>query len=183
MDRYAGMDETALVQATVQQLAVQDVLTGLYKRHHFLFLAGKELERSHRYRRPIALILVDLDHFQTINDVFGRTCGDQALSWVSGKIKSLLRSTDVAGRYAGETFAILLPATGEVEALATAERIRQAVAAWESPHGGTPLTASVGVVCRRGGWMLPPAEMLYRASESLEKARQQGRNRVELQMM
>lgn len=183
MDRYVGTEEIALVQATMQQLAVQDVLTGLYKRHHFLFLAGKELERSHRYRRPIALILVDLDHFHTINDTYSRACGDQALAWISGKIKSLLRSTDVAGRYAGETFAILLPATGEVEAYAVAERIRQVIASWESPHGGSPLTASIGVVCRKGGWTLPPAEMMFRAAESLEKARQKGRNRVELQTM
>lgn len=183
MERYVGTDEMSLVQATMQQLAVQDVLTGMYKRRQFIFLAGKELERSHRFRRPISLILVDLDHFHTINECFGHVCGDQALHVVSGKIKSLLRSTDVAGRYAGETFAILLPATGEIEACAIADRIRQTIADWEAPQGGHPLTASVGVVCRKAGGMLPPAEMLFRATQALEKAREKGRNQIALQML
>ena len=89
----------------------------------------EELVRSHRYGHPVALILLDLDHFKQVNDSYGHVSGDAALRWVASVVSQCARDTDRAARYGGDELAILLPETDQVGACVLAERIRSKVAA------------------------------------------------------
>lgn len=120
-----------LEQELKKELEVQaqtDHLTGLYNRRRFFELAEGELNRSIRYGRPFALLIIDIDHFKQINDAWGHAAGDVVLQRVSKLIRESLRTNDILARYGGEEFAALLPETAETEALSVAQRICSTVA-------------------------------------------------------
>ncbi len=128
---------------------------------------------------PIALLLLDLDHFKQINDQWGHAVGDQVLANVGAVLRSVLRTRDFAGRNGGEEFAVLLPDTETAVALEIAERVRVAIAEITLPSANVSVTASIGV----GGYpdhasTLDRLERL--ADAALYVAKRQGRNRVEL---
>ena len=157
-----------------------DPLTGLYNRRYMECRLAEEVARSHRHNQPLSCLFMDMDHFKQVNDRHGHAAGDAVLRAVAGRITHLLRASDVAVRYGGEEFAVLLPQTGVAAARALAERLRMDLAALEpEAPGGGPLhvTVSVGVA------ELRPDEggdaMLQAADEALYRAKHGGRNRVE----
>lgn len=185
--RYAGalamiidISDRKRMEETLRQLATHDALTGLFNRRYFFTLAERELERSQRYGHPLALLMLDLDHFKAINDSRGHQAGDQVLRAVASIIQTNLRQIDVVGRYGGEEFVVLLPETARMTALAVAKRLCAAVAVQSVELSGEslPITISVGMAVGFGDAALNLEEMLERADRALYAAKATGRNRV-----
>jgi len=166
-------------EARLRRLATTDPLTGLSNRRHFFERGAQELRRAARYRRPLALLMLDIDHFKSVNDRFGHEAGDAVLRDLAERLRTGLRSSDLPGRIGGEEFAALLPETTAEQAEGLAERLRAAIAA--SPLGpGARITVSLGVALA-----LPASEdsidaVLRRADAALYRAKAGGRNQVAL---
>ena len=125
--------------------ATTDPLTNLSNRAEFWRCAERELQRAGRTERPLALVMLDLDHFKSINDTYGHPVGDKVLAAVAGAIAQTLRGVDLSGRYGGEEFVILLVEIDEGSAFQTVERLRAAIAALVPPRVPRPITISAGV--------------------------------------
>ena len=111
----------------MRQQAVTDGLTRTYNHRHFHELLHSEAKRAGRGNRPLAMLMIDLDHFKRVNDSMGHQCGDQVLVAVAERIASQLRQSDALSRYGGEEFAVLLPDTDAPGAQRVAERVRAVV--------------------------------------------------------
>lgn len=164
--------------ARMVQLATIDSLTGLINRHAFFDRTDSARALASRQRSPIALMMIDIDHFKRINDCFGHATGDEALVLFAATAKARLRDHDIMGRLGGEEFALVLPATDLEGAILAAERLRSTVAAAVLSTGSGPysMTISVGVV------VIDPQEhinaALARADHALYAAKSGGRDRV-----
>jgi diguanylate cyclase (GGDEF)-like protein len=163
----------------LQKLAVTDGLTSLFNARHFFTQLELEVDRASRYKHPLALLLIDIDHFKDYNDMFGHLEGDKVLVRFSQILGSCLRANDSAYRYGGEEFTVILPETGAEEARTVAQRIRAAVEAEIfALHTGRSVskTISIGVT-----EYCPPEEMtafINRADAAMYLSKQNGRNRV-----
>ncbi len=168
-----------IAQLTVDelgQLANTDVLTRLPNRRRLAEILEFELVRFARYGRAFALIMVDVDHFKSINDRFGHKVGDQALLALAIRAKETLRDVDTLGRWGGEGFVVILPETGPADSLRRAEALCAHIAA-QPLIGELAITISCGVASVTAG---DTAESLFkRADMALYAAKQQGRNRAE----
>lgn len=168
-------------QAALEYLATHDPLTGLLNRREFSRLAELELARATRYPCPTSVVMVDLDFFKKINDHYGHPVGDQVLVHVASIVQRMTRNVDVAARFGGEEFIVLLPSTTAEGALAFAENLRKAIetSALQIGEVSVPATASMGVTCLAMG-TAASADTLYAAADrGLYAAKQAGRNRVE----
>jgi diguanylate cyclase (GGDEF)-like protein len=156
-------------------LASTDGLTGLTNHHTFKALLDCEFERATRYRYPLSLILLDVDHFKGFNDRYGHPAGDAVLERVARLLQHTGRVTDVIARYGGEAFAVLLPDTGAEGAEIIADRMRQAITddGWQWRE----ITASFGV-STLDEETVSPASLLEAADEVLYRSKENGRNRV-----
>jgi diguanylate cyclase (GGDEF)-like protein/PAS domain S-box-containing protein len=168
----------------LRRLATTDHLTGLANRRHFLGQVDFELERFKRYARPAALLMMDLDHFKQVNDTYGHATGDRALQHFATVAQAVLRRTDLLSRLGGEEFAALLPDADPEGAGHLAERLRGALADAPIPleTGNIALTVSIGVA------LFSPADLetsaiLGRADRALYRAKDRGRNRVEMETL
>jgi diguanylate cyclase (GGDEF)-like protein len=170
----------------MRALARHDHLTGLLTRREMDRVLDEELLRSQRYGHPVALILLDVDHFKQVNDTHGHVAGDAALRRVASIVTQCVRDTDRAARYGGDELAVLLPETDHVGATVLAERIRSRVASTgvelppdSAPGGATvPLTLSIGVAALPGSTASTPSEFIGRADAALYQAKRNGRNQV-----
>jgi diguanylate cyclase (GGDEF)-like protein len=164
----------------LQEQAISDPLTGLYNRRYLSEFLPRELSRSGRNATPVAVMLIDLDHFKRVNDSFGHEAGDIVLRAVGNLLKSNVRGSDIACRYGGEEFALILPETGADSAVRRAEDIRRAIAALQLSHAGKPIgrvTASFGIA------LFPDQshdtdDLLRVADVALYAAKAAGRDRV-----
>jgi diguanylate cyclase (GGDEF)-like protein len=149
--RAAMAIENALLHAEVQRLAITDALTEVYNRRGLTELGRREVERSRRFGRPLCAIMVDLDHFKTINDSYGHAAGDRVLRVTAERLRASVRDVDILARFGGDEFMVLLPETDVTIARAISERIRQRVALPISlfdavgEKRSVQLTASLGV--------------------------------------
>jgi diguanylate cyclase (GGDEF)-like protein len=163
-----------------------DTKTGLLNVSTWESEAEREIARAVRTRSPLALAMIDIDHFKAVNDTYGHLAGDKALRAITGALSEQLRSYDLAGRFGGEEFAILLPQTQEAQALRIAERLRTYVAGMTIGVGEDPatgptirLTVSVGVAAiDRIGPEL--TDLLAAADAALYLAKQAGRNQTRI---
>lgn len=153
-----------------------DELTGATNRRYFMELGDEVINRSHRYGRPMSLLMIDLDHFKQINDRYGHSVGDEALQQFSKLCLSTLRKPDIFGRLGGEEFAIITPEESLHGAVQTAERLRSRV---EESFGATPyrLTISIGVT-ELNETDNSIGDLLRRADNMMYKAKNLGRNCV-----
>lgn len=163
---------------TIKQQAVTDGLTGLYNRRQFDFCLMKEAERSLRQEQPFSLITLDLDHLKYINDTFGHALGDVAISTIAKVLKEQARAIDMAARFGGEEFGVILPGVDSKSALLVAERIRAAIEAEPIPQV-KKITASIGVVTF-GEHTDNIDELLEMADKAMYDAKKSGRNQVKL---
>ncbi|WP_157269499.1 sensor domain-containing diguanylate cyclase [Azohydromonas aeria] len=170
--------------ASLARLAAFDALTGLPNRRQFDETFAKEHRRAQRLGGPMAMLMVDVDHFKQFNDTYGHATGDECLKAVAQATQGVQRRPgDLAARWGGEEFVVLLPHTDAEGALVVAERLREAVQARAIAHRGSPLghvSVSVGVHAvqpLRGSSM---AELMNGADQALYQAKHAGRNRVQL---
>lgn len=165
------------------RLARTDGLTGLYNRRTFDDLLRREWRRLARTGEPLAVIMMDVDHFKLYNDTYGHGGGDLCLQRVArAAVGALQRPADVVARYGGEEFVALLPVTKLEGAIAVAEAIRAAVAGLEIPHTASKtsahVTVSLGAACTVPQPDKDPASLLALADQQLYAAKSEGRNRV-----
>lgn len=162
-------------------LASVDELTGLYNRRYLEEFFSREFSRCKRYKRPMSCILLDIDFFKAVNDAHGHLQGDCVLKELGQRLKSMLRVSDVAVRYGGEEFVVLLPETNLYAARITAEKIRRAVSAEPfafKPREGLDITISLGIACFDGTHGAKDhEELLSLADNKLYEAKNSGRNR------
>ncbi len=164
------------------ELATTDALTGIANRRRFEEVFSLEFERAKRYRRPLALLALDIDHFKQVNDQHGHAVGDDVLRVVASTLDRSLRRTDLVGRMGGEEFAVVAPETATREGTALAERLRVMVGAATTDGGAGPLqcTVSIGVASWDGVTDVAPSELRERSDRALYAAKRDGRNRVVL---
>ncbi len=172
--------ERQAAQAQLLELATTDSLTGLRNRRHFMATASQEFERARRYQTPLSLLMLDADHFKSINDRYGHPVGDEALKTLAEHGRRQLREIDLFARLGGEEFAILLPQTDFIAARAVAERLRQTIAEQSVATGQESFhfTVSIGVASLDAHTM-DLHDLLRHADDALYQAKQHGRNRVE----
>jgi len=163
----------------VQKLAITDGLTKLFNSRHFYDQLEREVDRSNRYRHPLALLLLDIDNFKRYNDTYGHIAGDKVLVEIGETITTCLRTIDSAYRYGGEEFTILLPETSGAEAIKVAERIRVSVAEcrfYPGENNEVRVTVSTGVTQHLPGEAT--SAFVRRADEAMYSSKQAGKNRV-----
>ena len=176
--RYALQLGDTLKQ--LKQLATRDELTGLLNRREFDRMLAEETERAHRFGRPLALVLCDLDFFKSVNDTHGHAAGDAVLKAVASTLMTGVRSIDRVARVGGEEFAVLLMEMTEAEALASAARLGAAVRGQrivitDDLSLQVTLSAGVAVYPPHG---TEPAALLRAADQALYAAKREGRDRV-----
>ncbi|MFO0599221.1 MAG: diguanylate cyclase [Myxococcaceae bacterium] len=164
----------------LHELAVTDGLTQIANHRHFQDRLREEFRRAQRYDDPLALILMDLDHFKAINDNFGHQLGDQVLVAVALAVKNAVRETDFVARYGGEEFAILLPKTHLAGALTVAERTAADLKRLKFDAPGLTVTGSFGVSGYPGRSVNTSEQLVKTADDALYRAKREGRNRISL---
>jgi two-component system cell cycle response regulator len=178
LERLAAHAALALRNAwlleEIQHLAATDALTGLANRATFQITLGQELARARRAGGDVSLVLLDIDHFKALNDTHGHLAGDEVLRGVSAALDECCRAFDTPARYGGEEFAVVLPQTDAEEALAVAERLREAIAGARVEPG---VTVSVGVATfpLHGD---DPDDLVKAADDALYASKRAGRDRV-----
>lgn len=173
--------DNAQLHTRTRVMAITDALTGLYNHRYFQQVFSRELNRAKRYEKPLAIIMMDVDDFKKFNDTYGHPHGDKVLASMGDFLVEALRGSDLAFRYGGEEFIVLLPETDFQSAIQVAERLRELVESKSvqtlrgvAPHG---VTVSVGVAAyprdgeTRGDLLKAVDDLLYRAKEF-------GKNRV-----
>jgi len=171
------------LQQELRRQAAHDPLTGVLSRSKGFEMFDRELQRSIRENLPLSVLLMDLDHFKSVNDTYGHLAGDEVLREAGKRLQDGVRSYDILSRYGGEEFLILMPGCDEEAARTQAERLRLAIA--ETPvviasarHVAHPLTASFGVTISSPMALETPESLVQVADEALYSAKRQGRNRV-----
>jgi diguanylate cyclase (GGDEF)-like protein/PAS domain S-box-containing protein len=174
-DQVAIALANAMEYKEVRSLAKYDQLTGLANRAWVLDIAEAHVKAALRNQTELSCIMLDIDYFKKINDSFGHQAGDTILKVIADRIKKSVRDVDLAGRYGGEEFLIILPHTSSKTALVVAERIRSAVEA-SAIHPADIVTVSLGVSSIQAGEDL--SELIKRADTALYRAKSLGRNCV-----
>lgn len=173
--------DLAVMNARLSTFALTDGLTGVSNRRDFDEKLRQSLQDQPMRSEPLALLLIDVDHFKRFNDTFGHQVGDDCLKRVAAAIQSVARPDDFTARYGGEEFALILPATTRVDALLVAEQVRQAVETMDCsalPDPATRLSVSIGVGIAMANANTHPRTLLEVADRALYLAKQSGRNCV-----
>ena len=168
--------------ARYESLAMHDPLTGIWNRGALLDAVSRELQRGRREHRCIGLVMVDIDRFKIINDTHGHAVGDEVIVETARRLQATIRGYDGLGRLGGEEFLMLISCRNQDEAVALAERLRLAIAdePFATAAGALAVTASVGVATSdKIGF--ERAVMMIAADKALYRAKERGRNRVEVQ--
>lgn len=161
-------------------LAVTDELTGLRNKRYLLERMDEEVSRVRRYGSTLSCLMIDIDHFKDVNDSHGHPVGDLVLRELAQLMHRTLRSVDIAARYGGDEFLVLLPQTSASGAIAVAERIRRTIEEARFRQADPPLclTVSIGVATISDSRPLGPDQLLQRVDRALYQAKGKGRNHV-----
>ena len=174
---YQKMLKEAL--ESLAEASHRDGLTGIYNRHFLEESLAREFSRVRRYGGTISLVMLDIDNFKRINDTYGHLAGDQVLRSTAKHLNTVLRQSDILGRYGGEEFSLLLPETGIEGSKILAERIRKQIAAASVPYGKASLNVTISAgIAEYHGWMTRHEELIKTADDALYQAKESGRNRV-----
>jgi len=175
----AQLEAVTELEKEVRELAIHDALTGLFNRHYLSERLDAEYSRAERASHPISFLLMDIDHFKDINDTYGHQAGDYALKTIAQIIMSQIRKSDIACRFGGEEFMIILPDTGVESAVQKADAFRQSISDRVYEFGGKEfsITISIGIAV----YPIHGTEndrILSKADAALYEAKRAGRNRV-----
>lgn len=167
----------------LRELSIHDELTGLYNRREMGRILKDAALRSQRYGRPTALIMLDIDHFKSVNDTYGHQTGDAVISWLAQFLRERMRISDYIARYGGEELAIILPETGGPEAFKVAERLCRGVAAHSFIVSPSQTLIPIQLTISLGIAALPTdaeteGELVAAADRALYEAKRRGRNRA-----
>ena len=174
--------KNALIHKRTEKLAFTDPLTELYNHRFFQETLLQEFTRAQRYKKPLSLMIIDIDFFKKFNDTYGHLVGDKVLKHVSAIFKSSMREQiDTVARYGGEEFGVILPETSLEGAATFAERIRSKVEESFIPEGDKKLkvTLSIGVSCISVTKCTKTSDLIEAADQALYKAKAEGRNQVQ----
>jgi diguanylate cyclase (GGDEF)-like protein len=176
----AGGNVEAEYHEEIYRLTIIDALTEIHNKRYLLEFLDRELARSARHSRPLALVLIDIDHFKVVNEEFGHLGGDFTLRELATCIKAMVRKEELFARYGGEEFTLVLPETTLEGGLQVAERVRALVEShpFEYEERRYSITVSLGVATTAGDESLTPHELVRQADERLYQAKHDGRNRV-----
>jgi diguanylate cyclase (GGDEF)-like protein len=182
IETFAGRLDSAhreleLTNTRLRETSFKDEVTGLYTRRFFSLRLEEEMSRHRRFHHPVAVVLLDLDGFKLINDDLGHAVGDETLRDVAQTLARHSRGINVAARWGGDEFAVLLVETSKEGALLYADRIRQFIAGRSFAHG-RPVTASFGVAALPDDEVATGDELVRAADAALFAAKRAGRNRV-----
>lgn len=168
-------DELKLKNERLQEISVTDSLTNLYNHRHIIERLQEHIVSSERYQRALSIMMFDIDFFKKVNDTYGHPFGDEVLEQVSVTLREVIRAVDIAGRYGGEEFLVVMPETDLAKALAIAVRVRVAIESLTWVHPIT-VTISAGVAMWRQDETA--TQLIGRADCLLYAAKQDGRNVV-----
>ncbi len=179
------IEERSRTEVELERLAATDPLTNLFNRRRFYDLAQREFARAVRTSRPLAVLMIDLDHFKAVNDEHGHAVGDRLLALFGVLIHNLLREVDVVGRYGGEEFSVVLTETDAAQGRLTAGRVQRAIEQhrFETAAGSIAITVSIGLAslpASGDGRIGTFDQLLDEADQALYRAKRAGRNRVEV---
>lgn len=175
--------DTVTFEQKLMELNRKDALTGVHNRRSLEINLKEEIERTRRYRHPLSMIMLDIDHFKNVNDTYGHQCGDYILQQIALAIEKITRSQDILARYGGEEFCCLLPETSIEGAKLLAERFRKKISekAYSYLDKNIAVTISLGVSTLKEE--SDTAEILLeKADSALYAAKNSGRNRVEVEI-
>jgi two-component system cell cycle response regulator len=180
IQRAQVIETTKSENARLEVLAHTDPLTQVVNRRALTMQLTSELDRARRYQSVLSLLMLDLDHFKTVNDTYGHLIGDDVLREVAGLLQTAIRSVDVVARYGGEEFVIVLPETPLAGAVTFAERIRAQIEhhPFCETQGPLSITASVGVAVYPADGVESVEDLFARADDALYRAKAEGRNAV-----
>jgi diguanylate cyclase (GGDEF)-like protein len=181
LDKWTQLQQANADKEELQRLANLDSLTGLYNRQAILSKLREVINRAKRYKEDFSLSMLDVDLFRRVNDRYGHLTGDEVLEKIAALIRQNIRDTDIAGRYGGEEFIIILPLADLSSAMVVAERIRNIIenAEMKDSAGNVfVITVSQGLSSWEQGE--DAHSLISRADEALYKAKENGRNRVEI---
>ncbi len=175
--------QNAKLHQEIKQLAITDDLTGLYNFRYIKDRLEEEVKRAQRFKHLLALIMADIDHFKEFNDNYGHLAGNKVLQNIADILRSNIREVDIAARFGGEEFIIILPEANKKEAHKIAERIRIKVEDYnfinKKSHPNEKVTLSLGVTsCFQES--VTPQGLIYKVDQALYQAKRRGRNRVEV---
>lgn len=178
--------DNSLLHKKTEELTITDGLTELFNYRYFRSKLSDEVRRADRYRQRFSLLMLDLDHFKNVNDQYGHQTGNIVLREVSGIIKQCLRDVDIIARYGGEEFVVILPQTGDNDALMIAERIRTSIeTAYFSNIQGQrdiQISISIGIASYPNG-VHTAEQLLEKVDQALYDAKAEGRNKVHMSDM
>lgn len=172
--------EVIALQEEISRLAITDGLTGLYNHRAFQERLSEEIERTKRYNRTLVLLMLDIDHFKSFNDLYGHQTGDEILKIIAKLIKNNIRSVDFAARYGGEEFMVILPEAGCEDAICISERIRLSIVGYPfTVESGehVMITVSIGTICFPEDSAMKE-DLLRKVDQALYFAKEKGRNMV-----
>src|SRR5438132_4892991 len=171
----ASQAAVAIRNARLEDLSLKDALTDVYNRRYFMIRLEEEFKRHTRFREPLSLVMLDVDHFKEVNDRFGHRAGDEVLRGIAALLLRHSRSFSVVTRYGGDEFAIVLVNTPKDGALTYAERIRSVIAEYEFRHGTVTVSLGAATLPEDGAC---GDDLVVAADKALYDAKRLGRNRV-----
>jgi len=177
-EHLATAISNAKLFSQTRRLSITDGLTDLYTHRYFQETLAREISRSSRYKKPLALMMVDIDHFKSVNDTYGHQAGDYILQGLSSMMKELFRQSDYACRYGGEEFTIILTDTDRDRGISSAERLRKTMEekVFKFAEHEIKVTISIGLSGYEDG--MHKQVMIEKADKALYKAKRDGRNQV-----
>lgn len=169
------------VHKEAQAMATIDSLTGLFNKRYFNDILDREFKGTMRYQTPVSLIMMDLDNFKVINDMYGHQAGDAVIKEISDRLAKSLRDIDVPARYGGDELAIILPETGSEQAFFVAKRLKRLIEQNPIKYRGNSInvTASIGISSCPNSGIKTVEDMISEADKALYDAKKCGRNRIE----
>lgn len=176
----AGGNIEAEYHEEIYRLTILDGLTQTHNQRYLTEFLDREVARSQRHHRPLAVLMFDIDRFKLINDTHGHLCGDFVLRELAGCVKTNVRREDLFARYGGEEFVLVLVETPHAEAVHVAERLRESVEKhqFHFESAAINLTISLGLASTSGDQSMSPTTLLKSADEKLYQAKRTGRNKV-----
>jgi len=172
-------DELKEMLAKVEALSITDPLTGLFNRRRFEAILESEFRKAIRYKMPLSCIMIDIDHFKTVNDTYGHAIGDSVIKDVALLIQQGVRDVDTPCRWGGEEFIVLVPLTAKTDAERPAQRIMKSVSAHAfAGMDGKTVTVSMGIADLSGPGIDAPDKLIQAADSAMYEAKKNGRNRV-----